>query len=82
MGRLCYYSKLQSGQAPQESDPLPKKTNKQKTKTKTKTKKLASRMSSARYFPAFSFNTSIEIQMNHVAFLETAVTFGLRTKQA
>ena len=39
-------------------------------------------MSSARYFPAFSFNTSIEIQMNHVAFLETAVTFGLRTKQA
>ena len=63
MGRLGYYSML-SGQAPQESDPPPKK------------KKFASRLPSARYFSAFSFNTSIEIQMNHVASLETAVTFA------
>ena len=68
MGRLRYYSKL-SVQAPQESDPPPPK-------------KKGSRLPSARYFPAFSFNTSIEIQMNHVASLETAVTFGLRSKQA
>jgi len=67
MGRFRYFSKL-SGQAPQESDPPPRKKN------------FASRLPSARYFPAFSFNTSIEIQMNHVASLETVVTFGLRSK--
>ena len=55
-----------SGQASQESDPPPKK----------KKKKFASRLPSARYFSAFSLNTSIEIQMNHVASLETAVTFA------
>ena len=66
MGRLGYYSML-SGQAPQESDPPPPKKKK---------KKIASRLPSARYFSAFSFNTSIEIQMNHVASLETAVTFA------
>ena len=72
MGRLGYHSML-SGQAPQESDPPPQK--------KKKKKKIASLLPSARYFSAFSFNTSIEIQMNHVASLETAVTFGLRTIQ-
>ena len=61
MGRLRYCSEL-SGQAPQESDPPPQN--------------FATRLPSARYFSAFSFNTSIEIQMNHVASLETAVTFA------
>ena len=64
MGRLRYYSML-SGQAPQESAPPP-----------AQKKKIASHLPSARYFSAFSFNTSIEIQMNHVASLETAVTFA------
>ena len=67
MGRLRYCSKL-SGQAPRESGSPPKN--------------FATSLLSARYFAAFCFNTSIEIQMNHVASLETAVTFGLRTKQA
>ena len=61
MGRLRYCSEL-SGQAPQERDPPPHN--------------FATRLPSARYFAAFSFNTSIEIQMNHVASLETAVTFA------